>query len=167
MRWLTVLGMRAVVPLIAAVALICVTSPAPARAGDCGLSFNGTYTAFSDGVWAKTHESFHDESSVTATWTVTTECSSYLDCIGTVTSDQGWTAVAKCRSGTWTVPHDVPNWQPCPDGTFAPGRQTFNFGTSVTDPMAFDGWDKTVGPSGACGINRWMTIVMPFTLTKL
>jgi hypothetical protein len=160
-------GIRALVPMIAALALVCVTSPAPAYAGDCGMPLNGTYTAFSDGLWAKTHESFHDEVSVTATWTVSTDCSSYLDCAGAVTSDQGWTATATCRAGTWSVPHDVPNWQRCPDGTFAPGRQRFLFSTSATDPTSFDGWDKTVGPSGACGINRWLTIVMPFKLTRL
>ena len=25
------------------------------------------------------------------------------------------------------VDHDVPNWLPCPDGTFAPGHQKFMF----------------------------------------
>jgi hypothetical protein len=166
MRGLNLLGMRAIVPMIAAVALLCVTLPAPARAGDCDLPFNGTYTAFSDGVWAKTHESFHDEVSVTAIWTVATECSSYIRCTGTVVSDQGWSAPATCRSGTWTVPHDVPNWELCPDGTAATGRQTFNFSASLSDPTGLDGWDKTVGPSGACGINRWLTVHMPFKLTK-
>jgi hypothetical protein len=27
------------------------------------------------------------------------------------------------------------------------------------------GWDRTTGPSGACGINKWLNITMPLTLT--
>jgi hypothetical protein len=154
-------------PTFVAVALVCASNPVPAFASDCGQLFDGTYSAFSDGVWAKTHESFHDEDSVTATWTVSTDCASYVDCTGTVTSDQGWTATATCRAGSWSVPHDIPNWQNCADGTFAPGRQQFLFSLSDTDPTGYDGQDKTTGPSGSCGINRWLTISMPFTLTKL
>jgi hypothetical protein len=30
----------------------------------------------------------------------------------------------------------------------------------------FDGYDRTIGPSGGCGKNLWLTIEMPFTLTK-
>jgi hypothetical protein len=28
------------------------------------------------------------------------------------------------------------------------------------------GWDYTVGPSGACGANKWLVIEMPFKLVK-
>jgi hypothetical protein len=147
------------------VALWSVSSFAPAHAGDCGVPFNGRFTAFSDGQWAQTRDRYHDEASVTSTWTVSTSCVSYLDCTGQVSSDQGWSATAKCTSGIWIVARDVPNWEPCPDGTAATGAQKFKFTSS--EPSKFTGWDHTVGPSGACGINRELTILMPFTLTKL
>jgi hypothetical protein len=147
------------------VALWCLSSVAPARAADCAVPLGGTYTAFSDGQWAKTKHSFHDEVSVTTTWTVTTTCRDYLYCTGQVTSDQNWSAPAECKSGMWVVTHDVPNWEPCPDGTAATGQQKFIF-WSQTDPSKFEGWDTTLGPSGACGINHWLRVEMPFTLIK-
>ena len=58
------------------------------RAGR-GVAINGTFTAFSDGQWAKTNDSYHDELSVTQTWTITSTCATYQDCTGRVTSDQG------------------------------------------------------------------------------
>ncbi|CAA0124557.1 Uncharacterised protein [Mycolicibacterium vanbaalenii] len=139
---------------------------APAQAADCAEPFTGRYTAFSDGKWASKHYLFREEVSVTGTWTVDTDCRDYLFCTGTVVSDQGWTASAMCRSGLWTVTHDVPNWVPCPDGTTATGQQKFTF-FSETDPPRFRGWDRTLGPSGACGTNRHLIIEMPFTLTKI
>jgi hypothetical protein len=147
------------------VALGSLASIAPAQAGDCAVPFNGRYTAFSDGQWAQTRLRYHDEISVTSTWTVSTSCTGYLDCAGQVVSDNGWSAPAKCTSGMWIVARDVPNWEPCPDGTATTGAQKFKF--TSTDPNKFTGWDKTVGPSGACGVNRELTIEMPFTLTKL
>ena len=77
------------------VAVVSLVTTAPAQAADCSVPFNGTYTAFSDGQWAKTNDSYHDEVSVTTTWTVTTSCASYIDCTGQVVSDAGWTASAK------------------------------------------------------------------------
>ena len=43
-----------------AAAVVVGTPPAHADPGD-GIALNGTYTAFSDGVWAKTNDSYHDE----------------------------------------------------------------------------------------------------------
>jgi hypothetical protein len=146
------------------VVLWSLASIAPAHAGDCGVPFNGKFTAFSDGQWAKTKERFHDETNVTSTWTVSTSCADYLDCAGEVSSDQGWSARARCASGMWVVARDVANWEPCPDGSAFTGAQKFKF--ISTDPSKFTGWDKTVGPSGACGVNRELTIELPFTLTK-
>jgi hypothetical protein len=166
-RCLRLFGTRVIGAMIAAVALVCVTLPAPARASDCDAPLNGIYTASSDGVWAKTNDSYHDEVSVKATWTVATECSTFISCTGTVRSDQGWSAPAVCTSGTWIVTRDVPNWETCADGSAVTGRQKFNFSSSQSDPTNFDGEDKTIGPSGACGVNRWLTVAMPFTLTKL
>lgn len=159
----TIIGVNSVVTAMA-IASICLA--VPAHANNCSVIFGGTYTAVSDGVWAKTRGSYHDEATVTATWTVTSTCADYIDCAGRVASDQGWSAPAKCISGLWTVHHEVPNWEPCPDGTAASGLQTFTF-ASVDDPTTFKGWDKTVGPSGACGVNKWQTVKMPFTLNKI
>jgi hypothetical protein len=159
------LAVRAMGAVLVTAALLVVSAPVPARAGDCAVPLGGTYTAFSDGQWAQTGHSYHDEVSVTSTWTVTSTCSDYLDCTGQVSSDQGWRAPAVCKSGLWTVTHDVPNWEPCPDGTAATGKQKFAF-QSQTDATKFDGWDTTLGPSGACGVNQWLHVSMPFTLTK-
>jgi hypothetical protein len=47
----------------------CVVPLAHATADE--IAVNGTYLATSDGQWAKTNESYHDEKSVTQTWTIT------------------------------------------------------------------------------------------------
>jgi hypothetical protein len=158
-------AVRAIGAIVVGITLLVVSAPVPARAGDCAVPFTGTYTAFSDGQWAQTRHSYHDEASVTSSWTVTSTCADYLDCTGQVRSDQGWSGPAVCKSGMWTVTHDVPNWEPCHDGTAVTGQQKFLF-RSQTDLAKFEGWDTTLGPSGACGVNQWLVITMPFTLTK-
>lgn len=143
-------------------------SPARASADprdvDGDYSVNGTFTAMSDGQWAKTREQFHDEATVVSTWTITSTCSTPYTCTGQVTSDQGWTASAQMISGLWYVSRDLENWMPCPDGSTAPGHQVFRFYRQ--DPNTLVGADKTVGPSGACGKNLPLAIELPFTLTK-
>jgi hypothetical protein len=125
---------------------------------------NGTYTAVSDGQWAKTRESYHDEATITNTWTITSMCANAYECSGQVTSDQGWRADLQYISGLWYVSRELPNWAPCPDGTAAAGHQTFKFYT--LDETTLVGTDYTVGPSGACGKNLPLWIEMPFKLTK-
>jgi hypothetical protein len=125
---------------------------------------NGTFTAISDGQWAKTNEVFRDEASVTSTWTITSTCSDPTTCTGRVTSDQGWSAEARYQSRTWTVFHRVENWEPCPDGTAGAGERVFTF-FKIT-PATLIGWDKTIGDSGACGINLSLTVKMPFKLIQ-
>ena len=150
----------------AAAAVAVVGAPAAhADPGD-GIAINGTFTAFSDGVWAKTDDSYHDERSVTQTWTVTSTCSTYQDCSGRVTSDQGWSADAVYMSGRWKVTRPVDNWEGCNDVTAHPGQQTFTFWKGWPDP-ALKGWDTTLGPSGACGKNKQLNIQMPFSLTPV
>lgn len=153
--------------LVAAATVLCLAAAPSAGATVCDPPINGTYTAFSDGQWAQTNDIYHDEAAVTATWNITTTCADYLDCTGRVTSSQGWSADASCRDGLWKVRRQLDNWEPCWDGTAVPGQQTYNFATDVTDPDNLVGWDKTVGPSGACGKNQWLTINMPFKLTKM
>lgn len=161
--------MRAVLAALAVAALVTV-SPAPAAADPNDVALNGTFTAVSDGNWAKKNESYRDEATVTATWTISSSCTTFQDCTGSLRSNQGWTAELVYASQRWRASHVIENWEPCPDGTAYPGTQTFTFWAKRLDNADRDnalvGWDETVGPSGACGINRWLTIRMPLTVTR-
>jgi hypothetical protein len=121
--------------------------------------------ATSDGQWAKTREVFHDEATITSTWTITSTCTTHAECTGRVASDQGWSADAHFDAGLWMAERDVPDWEPCGDGTAALGHQQFTF--YRVDSATLAGTDKTIGPSGACGVSYWLTIEMPFKLTKI
>jgi hypothetical protein len=141
---------------------------APHALGQEDVGINGTFTAFSDGQWAATNQSYHDEASVTQTWTVTTTCSTYQDCTGRVTSDHGWSADIVYRSGLWKVSRVVENWEPCIDGTAYPGKQEYTFWPArPPNPGEYTGFDKTLGPSGACGFNKVLNLTMPFKLTRV
>jgi hypothetical protein len=148
--------------------------PAFAQASDDEWGLNGTYSATSNGEWAKKNEVFRPEAVVRATWTIETQCSYPTDCTGTVRSDQGWEAPIYQKGGIWYVKHVVPRWEPCPDGTAADGLQVFRFVPTTEDGGQIDtsstmlvGEDQTTGPSGACGISRPLFITMPFKLVKL
>jgi hypothetical protein len=153
--------------------LACPAGPAEGSTGDWGI--NGTYTATSNGEWAKTNDVFHDEASIRSTWTVTTTCSYPTECTGTVTSDWGWTAPIYQKSAVWYVKRTAENWQPCPDGTAAPGLQIYRFypgssdDGSAADPTSstFLGEDQTSGISGSCGSSKVLFIAMPFKLVKI
>jgi hypothetical protein len=147
------------------------TAPSARAVGD---PINGTYIATSVGEWAKTNEVYKDEATVRSTWTITSSCTTFQECTGQVTSDQGWSAPMTVHDGSlWYVRRDVPNWEVCPDGTAATGKQTYQFsyagpdGLSQPGSKTLAGWDKTIGPSGACGVNRWLVIEMPFRLDKI
>ncbi|WP_156744517.1 hypothetical protein [Mycobacterium sp. E740] len=146
---------------------------ATAQASDDEWGLNGTYTATSNGEYAKTNEVFRDEASLRSTWTISTTCSYPTECTGTVASDFGWTAPISKTSGVWYVKHTVDNWVPCQDGTSAPGLQVFRFvpvveDGSMTDPASttLAGEDQTTSPSGACGVSKPVFINMPFKLVK-
>ena len=139
-------------------------------------SLNGTYTALSNGEWAKTREVYMDEPVVRSTWTISSTCRNPLECYGQVSSDQGWTAPIRMAAGDqWRVDRILQNWEPCQDGTAFPGHQMIMFtpmdtegrGIVTVGSPVLAGWDKTVGPSGACGVNESLTIVMPFKLVKI
>jgi hypothetical protein len=136
-------------------------------------ALNGTYLATSNGEWARTNEVFRDEAVVRSTWAIATTCSTESDCTGRVTSDQGWTAEITTRNVEWVVKRDVPNWEPCPNGSNVVGSQLYRFypadPTGITDfnSTTYVGLDITRGPSGACGINPPLVISMPFKLIKL
>jgi hypothetical protein len=148
---------------VAAVAIECATTPGHASVDE--LALNGAYTSTSDGQWAKTNERYHDEATVSSTWTITSTCTDSFDCTGRVTSDLGWSADARYVSGMWFVTHTVENWEHCADGSTAPGKQIFKF---YPDPNSANltGWDTTTAPSGACGRNRPLEIELPFKLVR-
>ncbi|GFG74511.1 hypothetical protein [Mycobacterium botniense] len=129
------------------------------------IALNGMYRATSDGQWAKTNYAYHNEATVTSVWTISSACTDPMDCSGRVTSDQGWSAPLRLVGGNmWFVTHDVENWEQCGDGMPpAPGHQTFKFSADEN----LSGWDYTVGPSGACGANKWLVVEMPFKLVKI
>jgi hypothetical protein len=158
---------QAIITVMVVAVVMCGTCAAPFASGSNDVAINGTYIAFSDGQWAQTNQSYHDEASVTQTWAITSTCSTFQDCAGRVTSDQGWSADLIYLSGRWKVVHTVERWEPCADGTFAPGEQAFTFWKDYPDPSQLVGWDQTIGPSGACGVNKWLNITMPFSLTPV
>ena len=160
-RWSIVL---AEVGLAAMTTVAISETPASADPGD-GVALNGAYTVVSDGEWAKKNETLFYQATVTARWILSSTCSNYQNCTGTVTSDQGWTADLEYLSGVWYVRRTLPNWEPCPDGSAFPGEQTYYFWPDRDDRAQLTGWDKTIGPSGACGINEWLTVKMPLRLT--
>lgn len=160
--------------VILAAAITGVATTPIAQADNPGWGLNGTYTATSNGEWARKNEVFLDQASLRSTWTVSTQCSYPGECTGTVDSDWGWTAPIYQKSGVWYVKHTVEGWIPCPDGSTVPGLQVFHFKPMTPEGANFDltsttlvGEDVTTGPSGACGVNKPVYINMPFKLVKI
>jgi hypothetical protein len=141
------------------------------------VAINGTYRVTSIGNWAQINDQFNNEPSTVQTWTLSTSCSTFQECKGTMRSDEGWSAPIYMHDGElWYVKHDVPNWEKCQDGTAYTGKQVFTF--YPADPTGTTGYfqygspvlagkNKTVGPSGACGQNQWLTIELPLRLDKI
>jgi hypothetical protein len=155
------------------VSMAIATATTPfARASEGDGSINGTYVATSDGVWATTNDRYHDEATVRSTWTISSSCPNKVDCTGWVTSDQGWSAALTKRNSLWVLVRELPQWEPCADGTFGHGKQMYQFypvddsGNVNPDSSTFAGHDQTVGDSGACGRNKSLVIDLPFTMTK-
>ncbi|HME77125.1 MAG TPA: hypothetical protein VKI00_16200 [Mycobacterium sp.] len=159
--------------LLAAAVVGGLGTASSATATDDG-ALNGTYLATSNGEWAQTNDSYHDEATVRSTWTITSTCTTPQDCAGRVTSDAGWSADLRRSNVEWTVKRDIPNWEPCADGTAYTGAQVYRFysadasgGQTSLGSTTLIGEDKTTGPSGACGRNQWLTVRMPFKLVKI
>jgi hypothetical protein len=152
----------------------------PAYAQDFGVALNGTFRVMSDGEWATKGMTpggapvFIDQQTVVETWNVSTSCVSPIECTGEVTSDRGYTATIRLND-YWYVDHDIPNWIPCPDGTFAPGHQKFilmGFDPEKNQRLLHErdflmGRNQTKGPSGACGSNQPLVIEMPVRLQRV
>lgn len=169
--------MRAISVIISAATAVTTLTAGlgTASAAPVEHAINGTYQATSNGDWAKTNEVYMDEPTVQSTWTITSSCRTAQDCIGRVTSDQGWTEAVRMGVGdTWRMDRILENWVTCEDRSAFPGHQIYRFqpmdatagNTAVGSPI-LAGWDKTVGPSGACGRNMPLTINMPFKLVKI
>lgn len=145
---------------------------APAGAGD-SVALNGTYVAQSNGDWAQTNDRYQNEATNRDTWTVASSCSDAMDCAGRVTSDQGWSAQIHTTNGLWYLTRTIDNWEPCYDGSTAPGNQIIKFYPVDTDGQVnnasttYAGEDKTISPSGSCGRNESLIIRMPFELQKI
>ncbi|HEY9266061.1 MAG TPA: hypothetical protein VIQ11_15800 [Mycobacterium sp.] len=145
-----------------------------AQAEDWGVDISGTWRVFSDGEWARTNEVKFKQQSVLETWTVDVKCVSPIECSGEVHSDRGWTGTARLDD-FWYVEHVVPNWMPCPNGTFATGYQKFilwgmnpAIERRITKNITtIDGRNITKSDSGACGVNKSKVIELPVRMEKL
>jgi hypothetical protein len=138
---------------------------------DWGL--NGTYLATSNGDWAQTNDVYHNEATVRSTWTISMNCPSIVNCAGRVTSDAGWSADIWLTSTELNVKRDIPNWEPCDDGTMVTGHQRYRFfpvdETGFLHPgsRTLAGFEKTTGESGGCRLNDKLVIDLPFRLDKV
>jgi hypothetical protein len=47
------------------------------------------------------------------------------------------------------------------------GQQAFTFYRDALNQATFVGWDRTQGPSGACGVNQWLVVEMFFKLVPV
>jgi hypothetical protein len=151
---------------IAGVCMFCAPTMATADTKE-DVALNGTFVATSDGQWAKTNDRFHDEATVTSTWTFTTACTTYTDCSGHMSSDQGWSADVRYIGPMWYVTRTLGGWEQCEDGTTAPGTQTFKFFRDEFDKPNLRGWDNTLNASGSCGINKVLDIELPLKLVPI
>jgi hypothetical protein len=140
---------------------------APAGADPEEFALNGRFTAISDGQFAKTNERRRDQVTVVSTWTITTSCRTASDCSGHMSSDQGWVAEVTYTEPLWYVTRRLPGWLRCADGSSADGQQTFKFFEDRFDEPVVRGWDNTLAPSGACGVNKVVNVEMPFKLIPL
>jgi hypothetical protein len=147
----------------------------PANASNYGIELNGTWRVMSNGEWARTNQVLIDQKVDIQIWSITSSCVSPLECTGTVKSDKGWSAPINMVKVYWILNRDIPNWAPCPDGTFATGHQKFvvwginptvnERDLKITDLLA--GRNITETDSGACGRNQPIDIELPVRMERL
>lgn len=147
---------------------------APSASADTSnVALNGTYRVFSDGNWARRNEVKFKVPQETQYWTVKTDCVSPIECVGTVTSDLGWTGSIRLDD-YWYIEHEIARWAPCPDGTFATGRQLFvimgwdptNEERVVSNTFLM-GRNITKTQSGACGRNQPLVFELPVRVERV
>ncbi len=159
---------------VATVSVLAAVGITPMAFGsDYGIELNGQYLVTSNGEWAKNNQIFHDEKTVQQVWTVSSSCSSPMKCTGTVNSSEGWSAPIRYNADQWIVDHNIPDWQPCFDGSTSPGNQKFRFwpvdGTGQrghTDGSLLGGFVENNGVSGACGKNLPLVITVPLRVQR-
>ncbi|WP_343574932.1 hypothetical protein [Mycobacterium sp.] len=170
-------GTAAAAMLLATSAIGFVGPATPARAYTKeDVAINGTYRVTSIGNWAKINDQYNGEPTTVQIWTLNSTCTSFQECDGTLKSDEGWSARMYMRDGAlWYARHEIPNWERCQDGTAFTGKQIFSFyptdpdgsgDTKLGSPI-LAGKNKTIGPSGACGQNHWLSIELPMRLDKI
>ncbi|WP_319448167.1 MULTISPECIES: hypothetical protein [unclassified Mycobacterium] len=160
--------------IVAATAVVAVTSAPSAQARPGGSPLNGRYLATSNGDWATTNDVYRDETTVRQVWTITSSCVDSTSCTGQVSSSAGWTADLRYDGAWWVIERVVDGWEPCADGTSAPGDQKYHFWgvdpagqTDDTNTTLLAGSDTTFGRSGACGINKLLVITLPMRLQRI
>jgi hypothetical protein len=163
---------RASATSVLAVVVVVALAPAATASGE-SWGLNGTYAAVSNGDLAQTNDVRRNEATVRSTWTINTTCSTPVDCTGRITSDAGWSADVNYAGSEYVAKRDIPNWEPCPNGVSRPGHQIYRFypvddrGHVSVGSTTFAGTDRTLGDSGACGINKALEITLPFRLDKI
>ena len=168
-------GMRITGSVVAAATIALGTLGTAPSAYAAAPDLNGSYRATSNGQFARTNEVFKDERTKVETWNITTACEYPIECSGEVRSSAGWTAPVTYDGDVWNIRRIVPNWEPCPDGTFAEGSQQFFFWSydpvtnerHDTNTTLLVGRDMTLSESGSCGRNQSLQIELPFRLDKL
>ena len=63
--------------------LVLASGVPTAGASGAEWGLNGTYVATSNGQWAQTNDIYRDEASVRSTWTISTTCSTPVECTRT------------------------------------------------------------------------------------
>lgn len=164
--------MKATVSAVLIAYAVAPVAPSANASGD-EWGLNGIYTATSIGDWAQTNDVYHDQATVRSMWTISTTCTTPVDCTGKVNSDQGWSEDVNIHGSEYVVKHDIPNWEPCLNGTSRTGHQTYRFypvdeqGRVSVGSTVLAGIDRTLGESGACGINKALEVTIPFRLEKV
>jgi hypothetical protein len=94
-------------------------------------------------------------------WYITTQCNPEGVCAGTISTSTGLIAhISRTADGPWTVArHDVANGWICPDGSTAPGDQTYTF-----DPVILAGTFSATSRPGACGNPEPAHLEQPISL---
>ncbi|MDA4086805.1 hypothetical protein MHAS_03955 [Mycolicibacterium hassiacum DSM 44199] len=135
---------RATTPVLGIVLALALGTAAPARADE---RLDGDYTL----VNAPT----------TTRWSITTQCNAELTCAGTISTATGLIAqIRRSEGGPWIVQrNDVVNGWTCPDGSTAPGDQTYTF-----DPATLAGTFSATSRPGACGDPEPAHLQQPISL---
>lgn len=167
--------MRVTGSVVAAAAITLATLGTAPPAQAVAPDLNGTYQSISNGQFAKSNDVYKDERTVVETWNIATTCKSPIECTGEVRSSGGWTAPITYDGDFWVIKRTIPNWEPCPDGTFAEGKQQF-FMWGI-DPVKNErrieytdlliGRNLTQSASGSCGMNKPLQIELPVRVDKL